>query len=233
MNELKSNEKRAKNAILLIWIIFGNYLLIVLIATISTMLFTVWLPYLEENSTLSFLSNLCDKAIVYADYLTIALFIISAFTFILWFRRAYYNLRLFSGITELGDGWAAGAWFVPIMNLVVPYQIMKELYTKTDKYLLIENTDEYENKRLRISTVNWWWTIWITTKISEKATKWISKFSNLDTTDDALIYSLFSFLFLLLNLALCIVTIKVIKNYAEAEKLIATTYTQREPSLGT
>ena len=48
--------------------------------------------------------------------------------FIPWFHRAYKNLSTWHA-TRFRSGWAIGAWFVPFLNLVRPYQIAKELAT--------------------------------------------------------------------------------------------------------
>jgi len=57
--------------------------------------------------------------------------LISAVTFIMWFRRAYFNLHSRVSKLSFTEGWAAGAWFVPIVNLGRPLNIMQELYNKT------------------------------------------------------------------------------------------------------
>jgi len=58
---------------------------------------------------------------------------ISVITFIMWFRRAYFNLHQKVNHLSYSEGWAAGSWFVPIINLYRPYQIMKEIYIETKK----------------------------------------------------------------------------------------------------
>jgi hypothetical protein len=47
--------------------------------------------------------------------------------FLMWFYRVYRNLRAFGVRTRHGPGWAPGGFFVPIVNLYLPYQIAKEL----------------------------------------------------------------------------------------------------------
>ena len=44
-------------------------------------------------------------------------YIISGITFIMWFRRAYFNLHQKVSWLNHSEGWAAGCWFVPIVNL--------------------------------------------------------------------------------------------------------------------
>jgi hypothetical protein len=52
--------------------------------------------------------------------------------FCMWLHRLYRNLPAL-GATGLrySPGWAAGAWFVPILNLWRPYQIVREVWQRT------------------------------------------------------------------------------------------------------
>lgn len=75
--------------------------------------------------------------------IAIVIYVISCITFIQWFRRAYYNLGQIAKNLSYEEGWAAGSWFVPILNYFRPYQIMKELYKKTKKnFTTIKSHDQ-------------------------------------------------------------------------------------------
>ena len=56
----------------------------------------------------------------------------TAILFLVWLHRAYKNLRASGVKTEMPPGWAVGSWFIPFLNLVQPYQAMKELWIKSD-----------------------------------------------------------------------------------------------------
>jgi hypothetical protein len=86
-------------------------------------------------------------------------YIISAITFIQWFRRAYYNLHLKVNFLNYTEGWAAGCWFVPFINLYRPYQIMKELYEETDE--LLSKKGISVNQTFSTTLLGWWWAFWI------------------------------------------------------------------------
>ena len=79
--------------------------------------------------------------------------------FIRWFRRGYYNLHLLPVRVRHGEGWAAGAWFVPFMNLFRPYQIMKELHVKGAH--LLHKHPEVEALPAKTENVGIWWALWI------------------------------------------------------------------------
>ena len=70
-------------------------------------------------------------------------------TFCVWIYRAHGNLTAL-GATNLrfSPAWAVGWYFVPIMNLFRPYQVMKELWEESDP-------------RAELTLVKWWWGLWI------------------------------------------------------------------------
>lgn len=209
MNELRPNAQRAKAAIALIWLILA--------LNILTLAFSIFQQYLIEAIENG--EYVSETTAYIADYgvSSSALFmaiaaVTSVVIFIRWFRRAYFNLNTITHDTEYSDGWAAGAWFIPIMNLFVPYKIMKELYVKTDKYLTLKE-GYTDNKKLKTSYIGWWWALWIISGVVGRfylRIEWDS--------DDST--SLLSLIDSGLSVLLCIVTIIVIHDYSEAETLL-------------
>ena len=60
------------------------------------------------------------------------MYLISGGTFILWLFRASRNLRaLGNQSVEYSPGWAIGAWFIPIGNLFIPYQVTAEIWNRS------------------------------------------------------------------------------------------------------
>ncbi len=212
MNGLRPNEQRGKTAIALIWAIFGIAGFAVLFRSIDLCVYYI---YMNGGETPDTLINIYDFGIKSASYLTIVAYIISIITFIRWFRRAYYNMSTIQAM-EYGDGWAAGAWFVPIMNLFVPYKMMKELYEDTDRYLLFENSESY-TKSLNISHVELWWTLWIISRILGNI---IGRIIELIASSNIVLSVVIAIINLIILMALCIVTVNVIHRYAEAEKIL-------------
>jgi len=76
----------------------------------------------------------------------------------MWLYRSYDNLRAFSPSRRLNHspGWAVGSFFIPFVNLVVPYRAVKEVWQKSgspDEALLSEP-----------SPPAWfpiWWLFWL------------------------------------------------------------------------
>jgi Domain of unknown function (DUF4328) len=57
------------------------------------------------------------------------LYIAAAIVFIRWLYRAYRNMAVVEPAERrYGAGWAIGAWFVPIMNLFRPKQMINDIW---------------------------------------------------------------------------------------------------------
>jgi len=213
MELLRPNAQRTKAAITLVYImlaleIFG------LIASALQLWFYTSLEngeYISED--MQMVGDIFQGGI---GFMTVGAYIVSIVMFIRWFRRAYYNLGIKTGSTEYNEGWAAGAWFVPIMNLFVPYRIMKELYEKTDQYLILEANEPYA-ERLKTNKITAWWTLWI---IYGFFSNIVARYAwRAEELPELINSEILSFVSAVLFIPLCIVTVEVIKKYSDAENL--------------
>lgn len=143
-------------------------------------------------------------------------FIISSVTFILWFRRAYNNLHQRNSFLSFSEGWAAGAWFVPILNLFRPYQIMRELYVETKK-ILADHEIIYMQK-LPVKLLGIWWAFWICNGVSSQVVLRLSR--SAETISAIQVSTVASMIDNIIGVTLALVTVKVIKNYADVEPLL-------------
>ncbi|CAN5220811.1 hypothetical protein BH09BAC5_BH09BAC5_21960 [soil metagenome] len=79
--------------------------------------------------------------------------------FIMWLRRAYHNLhKAGSQYLRHSEGWAAGAWFVPFLNLSWPLQIVRDVWIETQN-VFRKKGEIYEQEEDRIS--GWWWMMYL------------------------------------------------------------------------
>ncbi len=64
--------------------------------------------------------------------LNISLFLATAILILMWIHRAHGNLRTI-GLEGLkySPAWAVGSFFVPLVNLVVPFRAMRELWNRS------------------------------------------------------------------------------------------------------
>lgn len=131
---------------------------------------TWYVSYLRSLDPTEIIAEL-DLALAEAAYgiaglaQTLAL-VTSAVCFILWFRRAYLNVEVFTKrATDHDAHWTIWGFFVPILNLIRPRQIMRETWDKTFS-LWIERRPEPSAAPMRVDRVNLWWGLFLTAWIS-------------------------------------------------------------------
>lgn len=202
---LKPNDERAKTAIIMI-------VVVVVFEIISMLSDVMQYEMIQIGFTMEEAESNDLRQRIIALFFLVA-FITSIITYIRWFRRAYYNLHLRVKYLEHTEGWAAGAWFVPIVNLFRPYQIMKELYVETEKFL--RKNDTSYTKSTSTTMVGWWWAVWIISTLIDRINFNISqKAETLDEINTSTIWSILASVF---GIPLAILAIKVIKDYSEIE----------------
>lgn len=91
----------------------------------------------------------------------VALRLVTAIPFCIWFARMHRNLpALGAGGLQYTPGWAAGAFFVPIMNWFRPYQIGAEIWNASNP--AADPTNPYHWKHLRsASIIGVWWALFL------------------------------------------------------------------------
>lgn len=213
MEDIRPNTQRARNAIILIWIVlvleivsfasgYAQYNLLDMAANGS--------PISPEDADANDLREQV-VAIIYMIF-----YIISIVTFIQWFRRAYFNLHLKVSSLSHTEGWAAGSWFVPIVSLYRPYHIMKELYQET--HTLLANAGMILNN-FTTNSLGVWWTFWIVNSILGQ---FVFRYSlKAETIDELTISTVASMAANILSIPLSLLTVKVIKDYSNVEPLLA------------
>lgn len=141
---LRDNSKRARAARLVFMLLAASSAALLLVALAA--------PALSANP-----ADMPPRAVAFyasfslLSFIVIALFIGSYIALIMWLRRAYYNLHQLPGINpEYSDGWAAGAWFVPFINFVRPFTIMREVWQDTQLAALGRVAEP-------ATILGWWW----------------------------------------------------------------------------
>ncbi|HVH68824.1 MAG TPA: DUF4328 domain-containing protein [Gemmatimonadales bacterium] len=73
---------------------------------------------------------------------------------LLWLRRAYGNLALVgSRRTRFGRRWAIGVWLIPFLNVVRAYEVMKDLWLRTNS---MNDRDGYDDLPPSALLPGWW-----------------------------------------------------------------------------
>ena len=93
-----------------------------------------------------------------AELVRLLVLIAAATAFLLWFARAYRNLERL-GVAGLrhAQGWALGAWFVPVVNLFKPKQVADDIWRASEPQLRAERWHD----RAVSPWLHWWWAFWI------------------------------------------------------------------------
>jgi hypothetical protein len=83
--------------------------------------------------------------------------LITLIVFFVWFYRAHKNLRYANvpGI-EHASGWTIGGFFVPILNLFRPYQMMAETWRGSAAMSCTHDYQEFLQKPVNLRAALWW-----------------------------------------------------------------------------
>jgi len=89
--------------------------------------------------------------------LQVAAFLATAIAFLIWIHRAHRNVPAL-GATDLkySSRWAVGGFFVPFVNLVHPFQVVKEIWRVSDPASL-NGTNDTKTPPI----VGWWWGLFL------------------------------------------------------------------------
>jgi hypothetical protein len=210
----KPNSRRAKTAMLMV-----SLVMFINLIKITSLFFQYQLLAMvkagEAVTEKMAASNDIRQLIV--DLLFILIFLISAVTFIMWFRRAYFNMhkRIRSG--NFTEGWAAGSWFVPVLCFFRPFQIMREMWRESAS-LLVLRADNMSFMKSRY-LLGIWWTFWILASFVGSIADKLS--NDNQTIDQWMDYTLATMILAFLYIPLSLITLKVISVYNQMESALA------------
>ncbi|MDR2009982.1 MAG: DUF4328 domain-containing protein [Bacteroidales bacterium] len=224
MESLRPNEHRAKNAIIMIWVVMA----LEIVNIISSYMQYNLLQTIANGEFVSdAAAELNDVREQICGIVYMIAYLISGITFIMWFRRAYFNLHQKVNHLAYSDGWAAGSWFVPIINLYRPYKIMKEIYVETKGFLTAKGLSEKVN--YSTNYLGWWWTLWI---VSAFVGQFVFRFAHnsADTLDNLITTTVAQIVLEILGIPLALITVKIIKDYSKIEPLLIQ-INDREPEI--
>ena len=213
MTSLRKNTDRAKLAVVMLSVMVG---LDVLSAISSFMQYQLLSDFRDGVvfSEADGAANDLRESIIGAVYTLF--YIVTVVVFIQWFRRAYFNLHLRTQNLRHSEGWAAGAWFIPIFNLYAPVQIMMDLYKESRNVL--RKAGFTEELDLPTNLVSIWWALWVLGSITSNINTRIILSENLNSLVNGSMIAIFAHL---LSLGAAITLIFVIQKYAKVEPLLS------------
>ena len=96
-----------------------------------------------------------DAHAMLVDAVAFWLLVATAVVFLVWLHRATSNARRLAGDSfAFSPGWAVGYWFIPIINLYRPYQVVRDVYRTSRDHANPQAGDG-------APIVGWWWGLWI------------------------------------------------------------------------
>lgn len=102
-----------------------------------------------------------DRRQALVGIVTLCIIVACAVAFLMWFHRVHRNLPALGAVNiKYSPRWAVGGFFVPILNLYRPYQVMKEVWAGSDKQVVGDGAIDV-GKPSGSALVGWWWAFWI------------------------------------------------------------------------
>jgi Protein kinase domain/Domain of unknown function (DUF4328) len=84
-------------------------------------------------------------------------FVVTAWLWLAWFRRAYLNLpALGARRLRFRPWWAVGAWLVPVFSLFRPKQVLNDVWRASDPDLPPDQADTWRRRPVA-ELLGWWW----------------------------------------------------------------------------
>lgn len=100
--------------------------------------------------------------------LRLVIFIATAVAFVTWLHRAYRNLPALGAVRpDTTPGWAVGYFFIPFVNLVKPFQVVREIWHESMPG--DEAREGFGGVSARSGTpplIGWWWAFWIIANVA-------------------------------------------------------------------
>lgn len=130
--------------------------------------------------------------------------------FLLWFKREYHNLHAINPKLKYKEAWAIWSWFIPIINLWRPYQIMKEIYihaTTTEK----KEIHPEEEEIITTPVIDLWWLLWLASNVLSQVNNRLPE-TTIDQLKSAHILSILTFGILIIDAMLLIKIINKINS---------------------
>jgi uncharacterized protein DUF4328 len=111
-----------------------------------------------EDGTLTSISEYNDANDFYAgsNVFQVLCLIGTGIVFVIWFHRSRVNAEVFEpGGQRMSRGWAAGGWFVPVINFWFPKQIANDIWRSSTPW----------GANPGRGLLNAWWVLWLITSV--------------------------------------------------------------------
>lgn len=103
--------------------------------------------------------------------INVVVFLATVVLFCMWLYRAYQNLPALGNPKQglnFSPGWAVGSFFVPIVNLFVPYRAVRETWAKSDPAVPHDNYVAPQEPPAP-GIMKAWWALWLISNFVDNA----------------------------------------------------------------
>lgn len=117
---------------------------------------------------------------------TLFVFVALVVAFCVWLHRAAKNVPALGNAkskVEYSPGWAVGSYFVPFVNLVVPYKAAREIWEKSDPAVRTEEDFMFSAPSSAPALLLGWWIAWVASNVLNNLSWRLQSSSTLGTRD--------------------------------------------------
>jgi Ca2+/Na+ antiporter len=154
--------------------------------------------------------TMSDARVNVADNLRVVLFLSTIVLFLFWIYRANRNARTL-GAREMRytPGWSVGWFFVPFANLVMPYKVLREIWSAS-------SDPGNANAKPSSAIVGWLWFFWLTNYVVTYVVG--AMFNNIHGIESALHVSAVAMLLDLVQIALYAAIFTLVKGIFDRQQ---------------
>lgn len=183
--------------------VFSSLFLVIILNIIAT-----------NGGIFDWIANLSDTLETITGGLSIITSIVFFIIFIIWLRSVYGNLYNKTGKLRFSVGWSVGGWFVPIWNFFRPYQVVKDLFVRTNDYLALKEDNKI---KLSLLAVDLWWALAIISIFFDRLSYQSARMTNPDTGEGFFASAAMQLISGMINIAFYISAKRLLREYLKAE----------------
>lgn len=136
--------------------------------------------------------------------------------FLCWLYRAHANLEhLRPTHLEFTPGWAVGWWFIPFLNLVRPYQVVREVWWESNPEVPEEQPFLSASLHSAPTYVGLWWAAWIISNIFDNIS---SRIYDLDSMQNLSTFGTVAVISGVLGAVAAILAIMVVRDITDRQE---------------
>lgn len=101
--------------------------------------------------------------------LMVPVYVATIVTFLIWLNRSYKNLEpLRASYLKFSSGWAVGYWFIPILALFRPFQVVREIWWESDPEIPDGQLFLTESLHGAPTYMGVWWGFWLVSNVANR-----------------------------------------------------------------